>query len=174
MNRWKTQEVTMDMLDKEGIIYDPAWFLDENGQVTWRNCYEFIRDHLGYKISAKELSLSWSAVETEKVKVQMSLANYGFAAAFNMESGFVILDSEGNVVSEVVAGEPDKWYNRHPDDAFSKDILTHSISAELEPPSIKGEYKIAFFLRNTMGVYANISNKCDNINGYNILYNFSI
>ena len=34
-----------------------AWFLDENGQVTWRNCYEFIRDHLGYKISAKELSL---------------------------------------------------------------------------------------------------------------------
>lgn len=174
MNRWKGQEITMKMLDKEGIIYDPSWFLDENGAVTWRNCYEFIRDHLGYKISAKELSVSWSANAEDKLKVDMSLINYGFAAAFNMESGFALLDKDGKVISEVVTGEPSKWYNRNPDEAFSTEILTHNISAELDPPTQKGEYSIAFFLRNTMGVYANLSNQCENLNGYNLLYTFAV
>ena len=37
-----------------------------------------------------------------------------------------------------------------------------------------GEYKIAFFLRNTMGQYANLSNEVTRVNGYNILYTFKI
>lgn len=174
MKRWQTEEITKEMLDKQGIIYDPAWFLDENGNVTWRNIYEFIRDHLGYKVSAKEASISWNANADEKMKVQMSLINYGFSAAFNMESGFAILDKDGKVVSETVAGEPSKWYNRDPDKPFSTDVLQHSISAELNPPTSKGEYKLAFFLRNTMGVYAQLSNECENINGYNILHTFTV
>ena len=174
MSLWKGQEITMNDLDREGIIYDPTWFLDENGQVTWRNCYEFIRDHLGYKIVAKELSVNWTANATDKVKVDMSLVNYGFAAAFNMESGFAILDKDGKVISETVAGEPSKWYNRDPDKPFSIEVLTHALSAELDAPTEKGEYRLAFFLRNTMGVYANLSNKCENVNGYNIIHTFTV
>ena len=67
-------------------------------------------------------------------------------------------------------GEPDKWYNRDPDDPYSHVVLTHNLSAELDAPTEKGSYKLAFYLRNTMGQYANLSNKVEHINGYNILY----
>lgn len=174
MNRWKSQKVTTRDLDEKGIIYDPAWFVDENGKTVERNYFELIRDHLGYKISAKEASLLWTGLDTEKMKVSMSLVNYGFAAAFNLQSGFAVLDSEGNVVSEVITGDPSKWYNRNPDKPFDSEILTHNLNAELDPPKIKGEYKLAFFLRNTMGVYANLSNSLENLNGYNILHTFEL
>jgi hypothetical protein len=104
----------------------------------------------------------------------MSLVNYGFSAAFNLESGFALIDSEGNVVSEVISGEPKTWYNRNPDDPYSREVLTHTLVAELDAPEKAGEYRIAFFLRNTMGQYANLSNKVNRLNGYNILYAFKI
>ena len=174
MTRWMKQEITPKLLEAEGIIYDPAWFLDENGAAVKRNCYEFIRDHLGYKITAKTASLNWSANESEKMKVNMSFVNYGFAAAFNLESGFAILDSEGKVVSEVKAGDPEKWYNRDPEKPFSVELLNHELSAELDAPTEKGTYRLAFYLRNTMQDYANLSNTCENVNGYNVLCSFEI
>ncbi len=54
MLKWIEYEtVTPELLDSKGIIYDPNWFIDENGEaLTERNPYEFIRDHLGYKLVA--------------------------------------------------------------------------------------------------------------------------
>lgn len=175
MQRWMDNEViSTSKLDSKGMIYDPAWFLDDNGNTVERNPYEFIRDHLGYKIVAQQMNLSWSGNPADMITIDMSLINYGFSAAFNLESGFAILDSDGNVISETVAGEPNKWYNRNPDDPYSREVLTHTIFAELRAPEKSGEYKVAFFLRNKMGQYANLSNKVTRLNGYNILYTFEI
>lgn len=175
MQRWIDNEVvTPSKLKSKGIIFDPNWFLDESGSEIRRNPYEFIRDHLGYKIVAQDASISWSGNSDEKMSVAMNLINYGFAAAFNLESGFAILDSDGNVISEVKVGEPDKWYNRDPDDPYSSEVLIHNLSAEIDAPTEKGSYKLAFFLRNTMGQYANLSNDIERVNGFNILSSFEI
>ena len=104
----------------------------------------------------------------------MTFKNYGFAAAFNMISGFAILDSENNVLFEIAAGEPKTWYNRDPDEPSSPHVLTHTVSAELDGIKKKGTYRVAFYLRNTMGTYARISNKLDIENGYNVLYTFQV
>lgn len=175
MQRWiDNEKVTAARLDSKGIIYDPNWFLDDSGEAVHRNPYEFIRDHLGYRISVDSATLNWSGSTKDKIRVDMSLKNYGFSAAFNLESGFAILDENNTVISEVKAGEPKTWYNRDPDDAYSLNILTHNISAELEPVREKGKYKLAFYLRNTMGTYAGIANRVDFVNGYNILSEFEI
>ena len=174
MSRWMNEEITTEKLSAEGIIYDPNWFLDENGATVQRNCYEFIRDYLGYKICFKNLNLSWSGEAAEKMKIDASLINYGFSAAFNLESGFAILDKDGKVIAETKAGEPSKWYNRAPETAYTDEILTHTVSAEIDHPTEKGEYKLAFYLRNTMGVYANLSNTVENISGYNVLCTFEV
>lgn len=175
MQRWIDNEVvTAARLDAKGIIYDPAWFLNDDGETVKRNPYEFIRDYLGYKLVAQQMNVCWSGNSGDKINIDMSLINYGFSAAFNLESGFALLDSEGNVISEVTAGEPQKWYNRNPEDPYSSNVLTHSISALLDAPKKAGEYKIAFYLRNTMGTYARLSNKLDTTNGYNILYTLQV
>lgn len=175
MKRWQQNEqITAQKLSAEGVIYDPYWFMYEDGTPIYRNPYEFIRDHLGYKLQAQKANISWSGSADDKISIEMSLVNYGFAAAFNMMSGFAILDSDYNLVTEVEAGTPSTWYNRDPDDPYSMEVLTHTISAELDVVSNEGQYYIAFYLKNTMGTYAALSNDMPYKNGYNILYSFEM
>ena len=168
MKRWQENEViTTEKLDAEGIVYDPNWFLNAKGETATRNPYEFLRDHLGYRLVAQDVTVSYSG--DSKLSVSLNLKNYGFAAAFNMYSGFALLDKDYNVVAEVAAGEPKTFYNRDPDNAYSSEVLTHNVTAELQKPS-DGEYYIAFYLKNTMGTTAALANNITYTNGYNILY----
>ncbi len=143
--------------------------MDANGNTVSRNCYEFIRDHLGYKIVAENVKLN---AADGKIKVDMSFKNYGFAAAFNMTSGFAILNEKYEVVTEVESGNPDTWYSHDPENWRSTEVLDYSLSAELDAPTASGTYYVAFFLRNTQGVGAQLSNEVQFENEYNILYSF--
>ena len=169
METWEEQEVTKEWLDENNILYDPNWFIDKDGNVVKRNCYEFIRDHLGYKLVAEKAKVS---TENGKVNVDMSFKNYGMAAAFNLISGFAILNEKYEVVSEVAAGTPSTWYSHDPENYRSNVALEHSISASLDAPTAAGKYYVAFYLKNTMGVGAKLSNKLDFENECNILYSF--
>ncbi len=176
MQRWIDNElVTPELLDEAGIIYDPAWFYDEEGNMVERNPYEFIRDHLGYKVVAQKAALNGSIGKNCSLSVNLTLKNYGFAAAFNIESGYMVLDKDYNVVSEVKAGEPEKWYSHDPENWKSTEVLEHTVTADITLPSEKGKYYLAFYMRNTMEDYAKLSNNMDYISDkYNILYELEI
>lgn len=160
-------------LNEEKIPFDPSWFVKENGEKVRRNPYEFIRDHLGYKLQANCLDINDN-------EVTLTFKNFGFAAPFCLESGFALLDENYNVVSEVKAGTPDEWISV-PVDHYTKRqfrniqdcILTHTVSAKLDIPSDDKKYYIAFYLRNKMNQWARLSNAPESVdfkNGYNILY----
>ena len=53
IQNWKVQKVYPALLDANGILYDENYFLDGSTVVN-RSFYEFVRDHLGYRINAKE------------------------------------------------------------------------------------------------------------------------
>lgn len=169
MENWENEELGSQWLDANGIIYDPNWFLDDNGNSVIRNCYEFIRDHLGYKLVAENVKID--AAEG-KIKVGMEFKNYGFSAAFNLKSGFAILNDKYEVVSEVEVGDPTKWYSHNPETPKSAEVLNHSLSAELDAPTSSGKYYVAFYLRNLQGVGAQLSNEVQFEENYNILYSF--
>ena len=169
METWKRQEISSKWLDSQGIIYDPNWFVDANGNEVSRNCYEFIRDHLGYKIVAERVKME---AADGKIALSMDFKNYGFSAAFNLKSGFAILNEKYEVVSEIEVGDPTKWYSHDPENWRSTEVLNHNISAELDAPIESGVYYVAFFLRNTQGVGAQLSNEVSFENNYNILYSF--
>lgn len=183
MKHWVEQEtVTTEWLDANGIIYDPAWFVDENGNTIDRNPYEFIRDHLGYKLVAEKSNLSGKLGKNGTLKVDLTFKNYGFAAAFFLESGFAILDSKYNLVSSVEAGEPDKWislpadyYVTEKNSSVQADIISYTIDAELKLPAEAGTYYIAFYLKNGLDDYAMLSNDIKfEGDGFNILHTIEI
>ena len=169
MENWEREEINTQWLESQGIIYDPNWFLDANGNEVARSCYEFIRDHLGYKIVAENIKLD---AADGKIAVSMDFKNYGFSAAFNLKSGFAILDEKFNPVTEIEVGDPSKWYSHDPENWKSTEVLDYNLSAELDAPTVGGKYYVAFFLRNTQGVGAQLSNQVEFENNYNILYSF--
>ncbi len=186
MSYWMDNEtLTMEWLDENGIIYDPAWFLDDNGNVVKRSTFEFIRDHLGYKLVAQDLIIKGQLKANREVYANLALKNYGFAAAFGLKSSLVILDSNGNEVSKVEAGDPSKWYSHDPYNYKSTEVLLHTVSANITLPSEAGTYRLALLLENETGDTARLSNANANgfsytadsnktTKGYNILYTFNV
>ena len=74
---WKKTPVTAEALRFFGIDFDPAWFAG----VPYRTAYEFIRDHLGYRIAVKAATLP--DIVGQNGTVRLTLHNYGFAPPVN-------------------------------------------------------------------------------------------
>ena len=174
LNWQRYEKITSEQLDKHKIIYDPNWFLNDKGKTVERNPYEFLRDHLGYKLVATKGHFTGNIEKGSTVSFELTLKNYGFAAAFMLESGFAILDNYCDVVSSVKAGEPDKWFSHDPENYQSTEVLEHSVKADLTLPEKSGKYYIAFYLKNTMDDRARLSNKLNYKSGYGILYEIDI
>lgn len=174
IGKWKKEIITESWLKSKGIQYDPAWFRNKAGQTVTRNMFDFVKDHLGYKLVAQRLKVTGGSKPASTITVEMPLINYGFAAAFNLESGFAILDANNKVVSTVKSGNPETWYNRNPDDYTDSRNLTHTLRASMKLPGKAGRYKLAFFLKNTGEQYARLSNRLTVVNGYHILHEFDV
>lgn len=174
IGKWKNEFLTESWLKSKGIQYDPAWFRNKAGQTIKRNMFEFVRDHLGYKLVAQRIKMTGSGKTSSTISIEMPLINYGFAAAFNLKSGFAILDANDKVVSTVESGNPETWYNRDPDNYADSRNLTHTLKASMKLPDKAGRYKLAFYLKNTGNQYARLSNRLTVVNGYHILHEFDV
>ncbi len=194
-----TAPITKTMLDENNIPYDPTWIdsvakdLNGDGKAEDFNAYEFIRDHLGYRIKAESGAVSisdvkWTGMSAQTtVNVSMDLKNYGFAAPFYMEAGFAILDANGNVITESpITGEvtnPDKWIGlpadyysniSEYDNSANEYLITYTVGGTMNASLAKGTYKVAFFLRNSAKQGAQLANQIEYVNGYNVIYEFTV
>lgn len=171
---WKCEEVTPKILDDIGVHYSNEWFTDKDGGNVQRNAFEYIRDHLGYRFSAKNLSVTGGTKAGAKIKLNMNLQNYGMATGHNLSSYFVILDENNNVISKVQAGNPEDWHPTNPGNYTDRALLTHNVNANMTLPSKIGTYKIAFLITNKLGQTARLDNLIEYSDGYNILHMFTI
>lgn len=87
IDTWKKTPITAELLAAFGIPSDPAYFAG----VPCRTAYEYIRDHLGYRLAAT--GAAWTG-KTARVTIR----NSGFAAPINPRSAFfVVVSSDGTV-----------------------------------------------------------------------------
>ena len=171
---WKGEEVTAESLKKMGVFVAPGWFIDKSGNTVKRNAFEYTRDYLGYRISAENASITGGTKAGEKITVDMTFKNYGFSAAFNLKSGYAILNEKNEIVSSVEVGDPTTWHSSSPTDYSDRTQLTHNLKGTLTLPKEKGTYKVAFFLKNKLGQSARLDNQVEFSNGFNILHMFTI
>ena len=136
MVRWKNQPVTEKWLKENGLAYSENWFKSADGETVERNVYDYLRDYVGYRLSAQKLSVNKSG--DNKIKVELTLQNHGLSAAFNITSQLVILDKDGNEVASAEAGNPAEWYTADPSDYNNRKQLDHTVTAELELPQKSG------------------------------------
>lgn len=119
---WKDTPVIPAILDDFGILYDPDYFEG----VPYRTSYDFIRDHLGYRIAAKHAEHSEIAPGSD-FEVSCTLLNTGFATPFKeRHAEFVILSADGKVTElgsgldcrKLIPGKTERaeWKGKLPDD----------------------------------------------------------
>ncbi len=165
---WKGQEVTSEILLAFGLAVSPNWFFDKEGNRVRRNVFEYLRDYVGYRVSAESLKVSVD----DEIKLSLKLKNYGYAAGFNLKSGFVLLDDDFNVVCETEAGDPEVWYGTNPAIYEDRDLIEHTVESSLPIPLKNGKYMLGLYLKNPFGQNARLDNAIPFKNGYNILYSF--
>ena len=169
MHQWQSKPITAKWCEENGIPYSENWFKNQKGETVERNVFEFIKDYLGYRITATKLN---TKVDGDKLNVSLNIENHGFSAAFNIESTLVILDAKGNVVAEAAAGDPTQWHSTNPDDYNDRSQLVHTLKAELNLPKVAGEYRLALSLKSKNGTSARLDNNIEYVDGYNILHTF--
>ena len=174
MGRWKNLAVTPAWLASNGIVGSPAWFTDRNRQPIARNAFAFVEAHLGYRLEAQDVTIHSSGAPGSTAHVSLSLKNYGFSAAFNLQSGFAILDEDNRVVSQIDAGTPAAWHSRSPGQYSDATILRHRVGATMTLPATPGRYKLTFYLKNGQGSAARLANGVRVIDGYHTLHTFDV
>lgn len=168
MSKWIDTEITQKDLAVCGVFASDGWFTDKDGNEVKRNAFEYVRDHLGYRIEAQSLDVTGDIKAGNKLSLSLKIKNYGFSAPFNMTGEMVILNDKYEVVASAAAGDVLSWYNDE------RKAETHTAGCELELPEESGEYKIAYYFSNSLGEGAYFANDIERIKGYNILYSFTI
>ena len=144
IQNWKVQKVYPALLDANGILYDENYFLDGTTVVN-RSFYEFVRDHLGYRINAKEASIT---VSGDEIRCDITVTNTGFAAPQNPRKVVLVLlgpDGQFAAQTELSQVNPNGW---QPFDPASNNHtpLRHLISGTLPIHGLQGSYRVGVWM----------------------------
>lgn len=157
MAKWRILPLTAEELKKDGMIYDPDYFAGE------RDVFEYIRDHLGYRLKAEKLNVSTAP---DQVTAELDVVNYGFSTPHMLtDAGFALLDMDGKVAAEVSIGSIQGW-QPHNIEGDTSSPLHHSAKAALQAPA--GVYYLGFFARNSAGTPVRLANDVIFEKGFNI------
>ncbi|MDL2223960.1 DUF4832 domain-containing protein [Bacteroidales bacterium OttesenSCG-928-M06] len=140
IKHWRTQKVFPSKLDRLNVFYDESYFL-ENDEIVARSFYQFVRDHLGYRLNIKNVDFSKVG---DNMKYDIKLTNTGFATVHNPKSVYMVFINKGNNTIEkeiklenVNPKSWQPWASGKP-----TELLTHTISGEINP-ELTGKYKVA-------------------------------
>lgn len=97
------------MLNDNNILFDESYFKDAEGNEVVRSFYEFVRDHLGYRLNLQ----SESTVEAKNgnLEYNLTITNTGFATVINPKEVYLVLVSgDGQVAKEIKLDvDPKTW-----------------------------------------------------------------
>lgn len=141
---WKTYPVSAEMLAELEILFDESYFI-ENAQPCSRSAYEFIRDHLGYRLYV-DMESTRLAVSGDQLQYTISFRNVGFSAIHNPRSAYLVLIDENGEINQKAELDVDpKTWQPYDPDLNDYQVLTHTIKGTM-PVAMKGKYKVGLWL----------------------------
>ena len=134
IDSWKEQDLTPAMLELNGVRFDPDYMIDGK-----RKGFDFIRDHLGYRIAMPEAEYTEAVRQGDPLEVCVSLQNYGFSTPINRRKAEFVLIAADSSVFEL----PSDFDCRslQPDEGVKK------VSLSIDTAGLaQGEYTLALWL----------------------------
>lgn len=94
----KNKKIYSSLLQNMGISYDKRYFLDGNGKEVVRSYFDFIRDHLGYRLGVQPDPIV--QIKDNKIEYDIKITNTGFATVVNPKEFYMVLITENNQIKE--------------------------------------------------------------------------
>jgi hypothetical protein len=125
------------------------YFRDASGNEVPRTQFEYIRDHLGYRIEMQRATFPGAISVGGKLSVEAELINRGFSTFHNPRPVyFILIDSDGSVTEfPVKDADPRKWQPYKPGDENYKPLV-HKISINSKLPNSldSGWYQLGLWI----------------------------
>jgi len=149
IDRWIQTPLTIEEVRREKLPVSDGYFEDGSGRAVPRTVFEYIRDHLGYRIELLKAELPQEIRRQGEFTVKIDLVNRGFSTFHNPRPVYVTLVSaEGAVFPFPVPGaDPRKWQPFKPGDKdYTPLVHRLHLKATLPEDAAPGDYMIGLWL----------------------------
>lgn len=149
MMYWKETPLTEAFLQENRMPVSDCYFKKKDGSTAKRNAFDYIRDHLGYRLELQELSAPVTLQPKGTNPVELTLINRGFSTLFNEHPVYLVLiDQTGKVCSETgIQANVNDWQPYAPADSLCTPLL-HTLQANLDVPEAlpTGTYRLGLWI----------------------------
>lgn len=149
MMYWKETPITEEFLSQNKMPVSNGYFQKKDGTKVERNAFEYIRDHLGYRIELQEMNFPLTLSRTVENDIEISLINRGFSTLFNEHPVYLVLINKQNEVcsSFLTNVDVNDWQPYLPTDSTCTPLI-HKITAKwkLDTRLPSGDYKIGLWI----------------------------
>ncbi|MBQ7651789.1 MAG: DUF4832 domain-containing protein, partial [Victivallales bacterium] len=134
MDVWGRVPIDPMAIRANGWPMEVEYFTDAAGNHVWRSYYEYIRDHLGYRIVLESADVS---LVGKHLKAEIDLRNHGFSSPVNPRPVLLVLKSGLNRFELEFPTSIQRWHGNG-----VKQSLT--LDADMPSDAPTGVYDIGF------------------------------
>lgn len=99
-----------DMEDYHWTYLNSGYNTDVINRWNTQGCLDQVKDRLGYRLSLRQVRHSANPKAGEAIRVELKMANSGFAAPMNPRNAFLVFkDKSGNVTKSPLGSDPRTW-----------------------------------------------------------------
>lgn len=140
---WKETQLRAGDLDKLGLAYSPDYF--EGGS---RSAFEYIRDHLGYRLEACRARFNAIACAGTIFEAETVLVNLGMSTMINPRIPYYVLFSDDGSAVEIPASPNGQHFQPYRPGDDKRLLLEHIVSCAFRLPEKldPGHWKLALWL----------------------------
>ncbi|MFE7328798.1 DUF4874 domain-containing protein [Streptomyces sp. NPDC057565] len=176
---WKVTELTERQTADALLPVSDGYFRDRHGNPVARTPFEYLRDHLGYRVEVRRVRYDLSALGRGRLPVEVDVVNRGFAAAKHPRPvRIVALGADGRIVASAETGADWRTWlpkGRAETTDDHAEPVPSTVRATLEVPrGARGTYRIGLALPDPRFEGAACAVRCANattrwVNGVNVL-----
>lgn len=148
MDYWKNVPVGPEQLRADKMPFSEAYFTAASGNIVQRPVFDYICDHLGYRIELQQLMLPVKRSDNSPIHLKLELINRGFSAVKHpCTVAFVLIDPTGNVFELPTDANPESWQPFASGDISYKPVI-HLIQYQGKLPLhlMPGRYKLGLWM----------------------------
>jgi hypothetical protein len=147
MKYWQETKMPEEFLKRNGFYYSPYYFETHNQTATDRSVFDYIRDHLGYRIELQRVAFPETAKSGESFTFGVQLINRGYATVYgDYDVSLVLVDSEDNVTEFPLNADAHSWQPWKPN-ATTRTPIVHEVSGDISLSGIApGTYDVGLWI----------------------------